>query len=485
MNITISVEITSLYKNDIMNNILTMVLTAGLLLCTGIPATAQDKVIGKPRILVSTDIGGTDPDDNQSMIHLLMYSDKFNVEGLVSTASYGPGSKEEILRMIDLYEKDFTRLSAAYPQLLSPGYLRSVTKQGRRDEAPLCGYAKPTEGSEWIIRCARKESSQPLWILVWGCLEDVAQALHDAPDIAPKIRINWVGGPNKKWGSNGYNYIVTHFPDLWFIEDNSSYRGFIGNAKDKTTYQAPFWQSFMKGHGAMATAFKHYYDGICKMGDTPTLLYLMGKGFNADEPDPPHWGGQFSKISRSPKYIVSGPLCKGDTVPVYSLMEWRLKGPVLEKDKDLKLRQMKDSVCFIMRTANQDWRGYYEGRGVYVVRYSPKAPATLSYTITSDIKGFPVQSGAFQVGEKWPAVGEYRCTSKTIKAVPIKLGNTWWSDLSDESKQGGMSDDSSQAGGDYSRQNGKWQGAATVSVWRNEVMKDWAERFAKIPAIEE
>ena len=27
----------------------------------------------KPRVLVSTDIGGTDPDDNQSVTHLLMY----------------------------------------------------------------------------------------------------------------------------------------------------------------------------------------------------------------------------------------------------------------------------------------------------------------------------------------------------------------------------------------------------------------------------
>ncbi|WP_310586132.1 nucleoside hydrolase-like domain-containing protein [Telluribacter humicola] len=37
----------------------------------------------KPRILISTDIGGTDPDDNQSMAHLLMYSDRFMIEGLV------------------------------------------------------------------------------------------------------------------------------------------------------------------------------------------------------------------------------------------------------------------------------------------------------------------------------------------------------------------------------------------------------------------
>ncbi len=33
----------------------------------------------KPPVLISTDIGGTDPDDNQSIIHLFMYSDRFNL----------------------------------------------------------------------------------------------------------------------------------------------------------------------------------------------------------------------------------------------------------------------------------------------------------------------------------------------------------------------------------------------------------------------
>nr|WP_244436583.1 nucleoside hydrolase-like domain-containing protein [Bacteroides timonensis] len=58
-------------------------------------------------MLISTDIGGTDPDDNQSMAHLLMYTDCFDLEGIVSSPSYGSGNQEEILRMIYLYEKDF------------------------------------------------------------------------------------------------------------------------------------------------------------------------------------------------------------------------------------------------------------------------------------------------------------------------------------------------------------------------------------------
>ena len=68
-------------------------------------------------------------------------------------------------------------------------------------------------------------------LLVWGGLDDVAQALHDAPDIQDKIRIYWIGGPNKKWSTNSYSYIVENFPYLWFIENNASYRGFIANYK--------------------------------------------------------------------------------------------------------------------------------------------------------------------------------------------------------------------------------------------------------------
>ena len=55
-----------------------------------VPTYAQQK----PRVLISTDIGGTDPDDNQSMIHLLMYANEFDIEGLISSPSYGSGSKE-------------------------------------------------------------------------------------------------------------------------------------------------------------------------------------------------------------------------------------------------------------------------------------------------------------------------------------------------------------------------------------------------------
>jgi hypothetical protein len=44
----------------------------------------------KPRLIVLTDIGG-DPDDRQSMIRLMLYSNEFEIEGLIASASGTPG----------------------------------------------------------------------------------------------------------------------------------------------------------------------------------------------------------------------------------------------------------------------------------------------------------------------------------------------------------------------------------------------------------
>ena len=110
------------------------------------------------------------------MAHLLMYTDCLDLEGIVSSPSYGSGNREEILRMIDLYEKDLPKLSEHIKGLMSPAELRAITKQGRKGAAPYRGFLTPTEGSRWIVQCARRQDERPLWISVWGGLDDVAQA---------------------------------------------------------------------------------------------------------------------------------------------------------------------------------------------------------------------------------------------------------------------------------------------------------------------
>ena len=96
--------------------------TVFLLILSFCPAYsfAQNQLAGhRYRVLVSTDIGGTDPDDFQSMVHLLVYADCFDIEGLISSP-YGPGRKEHILEVIDCYANDYANLKTYSDQYPTP-----------------------------------------------------------------------------------------------------------------------------------------------------------------------------------------------------------------------------------------------------------------------------------------------------------------------------------------------------------------------------
>lgn len=54
-----------------------------LLLALALPALAH-AAQEKPRLIVLTDIGG-DPDEEQSLVRLLLYSNQFDIKGLIAT----------------------------------------------------------------------------------------------------------------------------------------------------------------------------------------------------------------------------------------------------------------------------------------------------------------------------------------------------------------------------------------------------------------
>lgn len=412
-------------------------------------AIAQKPVPERPRIIISTDIGGTDPDDNQSMAHFLMYSNEFDIEGLISSPSYGSGSTKEIIRMIGLYERQLPMFQQHGTNWPSPLFLRSITKQGRHGAAPYQGFDKATEGSDWIIKCAKKTDKRPLYILVWGGLDDVAQALHDEPNIASRLRIYWIGGPNKKWSINSYSYIVANFPHLWFIENNASYRGFIYDSKNKDKYNKGYFDNYIKGAGVMGEDFSHYYKGNPKLGDTPSLLYMMDGDPSC--PTKESWGGSFVKINYSSRVVFKGITTANDTVPIYSIMEFYVKGPV---QKNMAI----GTPCITLTIDRQNWDGYYVGKGKYVVRFSTYKLGTLPYTITSSLPNFKTQEGAITISNLW--------SGKRHK-TDYRLGDNWYSDSQESSLF--------------------WkncQGAMTSQKWRNEIMEDWGKRWNWLKVID-
>src|SRR5258708_2126098 len=86
-----------------MSMILSVVLLSIFFFSPGVLAQVSKKL----RVIVLTDIEA-DPDDTQSMIRFLTYSNQWDVEGLIATTSIHQKTRvapETILKILDAYKK--------------------------------------------------------------------------------------------------------------------------------------------------------------------------------------------------------------------------------------------------------------------------------------------------------------------------------------------------------------------------------------------
>lgn len=265
------------------------------------------------RVLISTDIGGSDDDDIQSLVHLLMYADLFDVEGLVSSPP-GAGRMHDVLEVIDVYARDYPRLHAQSPRYPAPDTLRTVTKQGAVDAAPASGWSEPTEGSRWIVEQARRPDPRPLYVLVWGAITDVAQAVHDAPDIKGRLRVYFIASWNQQQDRAAFAYLDTQHRDLWLVHADTTFRGwYMGGNQSGDLDNARFVREHVCGHGALGDYFCGLSPalgpnsaGRIKMGDTPSVGYLL-RG-NPNDPTGESWGGRFVPHPEGrPRWWVDDP----------------------------------------------------------------------------------------------------------------------------------------------------------------------------------
>ena len=139
----------------------------------------------RPRLAVLTDIGG-DPDDQQSMIRLMVYANEFDLELLIASAAGTPGELKEsttrpdlIRRIIDAYGEVLPHLqrhAAGWPTV---EWLRGRVMSGN----PLrgrqhIGADHDTAASRALVdRIDAGTPGRPLNLAVWGGQTDLAQAL--------------------------------------------------------------------------------------------------------------------------------------------------------------------------------------------------------------------------------------------------------------------------------------------------------------------
>jgi hypothetical protein len=286
----------------------------------------------KPRLVVLTDIapGDIEPDDMESMIRLVTYADRYEIEALIASGGWNssgrayPASWMDSLSVtIDAYERDLPNLSkrsgqSGFQPLASESgrqtigywpsadYLRSRVALGSLELGMAkIGAGNRSAGSDLIIRLVDENDPRPLWITVWGGGNTLAQAIwqvkqerteDELKTFLGKLRVYTITDQDVPWGERHSNYGFSSHQwmrrefekELLFIWDESAWL----TQNDLGSRSWDTYAEHIQGHGDLGSIYPRNKWGV--EGDTPSFLHLMPTGLNdPSEPDQTGWGGRF------------------------------------------------------------------------------------------------------------------------------------------------------------------------------------------------
>ena len=292
-------------------------LTLFLLIAVTI-AVADDR----PRLLVTTDIGG-DPDDQQSLIRLMVYANQFEIEGLVASASGVPGELDHAITRPDLIREIVEAYGEARPRLqryeadwpMAETLLAVTTSGNPQRGLDHIGEAHDTEGSRWIIRRVDAGTpTRPLNISIWGGQTDFAQALWRVKTdrgttglaaFVQKLRVFDIADQD-----GIATWIHAQFPGLFYVLSKSppdtdrrkaSFRGMYLTGDEELTSHAWIEKHILSASplGALyptKTWTKPNPHACMKEGDTPSWFFFLRLGGNDPAaPSLPGWGGRYER----------------------------------------------------------------------------------------------------------------------------------------------------------------------------------------------
>ncbi|MGK9476431.1 nucleoside hydrolase-like domain-containing protein [Melioribacter sp. OK-6-Me] len=294
------------------------------------------EAIQKQRLIVLTDIEN-EPDDTQSMIRLLLYSNVIDIEGLIATTSVWKKTNpepESIIKLVKAYGKvqpNLNQHESGFPEM--EDLLSKVKKGNLSYGMDGVGEGKDSEGSEWIIKMLEKKDDRPLWISIWGGANTLAQALYklhrtksenELKQLIAKLRVYTISDQD----DSGY-WIRENFPQLFYIvspgDDYGSATWIAINTVvdgiDNTTISNQWIeQNIQQGHGPLGALYPDVSYGM--EGDTPSWLMLIPNGLNVPEhPDWGGWGGRYEfykPIFDSTQKGVSGLPKKPETRKIWT-----------------------------------------------------------------------------------------------------------------------------------------------------------------------
>jgi hypothetical protein len=248
----------------------------------------------KQRLVITTDIGGGDPDDMESMVHAFLLSNEFDLEGIIYGHAWTEANlvlgKQRIESVIDAYEKALPNLKIHADGYPDPVYLRSVVKQGQSKPCMAgTGDGKDSDGSNLIIDVVdKKDDPRPVWLNAWGGANTIAQAYwkvkntrtpEEVDKFVHKVRVYDVLGQ-----CDGGSWIAKTFPDSFYIRNVDGVYGWAPSQ----SWTAENIQS----HGPLGQIYPTSKWAI--EGDSPSFFHVSSRGLNEpDELAQGGWGGRF------------------------------------------------------------------------------------------------------------------------------------------------------------------------------------------------
>jgi hypothetical protein len=287
-----------------------------------LPPTHIDDFAGRPRLLVLSDIGN-EPDDQMSLVRLLLYSCELEIEALVATTSTWqktarhPETMHALIRAYGEVRPNLLRHAPGWPAAEDLASRVSSGQPGYGMAA--AGLDRSSPGAQAILRAADRDDPRPLWISIWGGANTLAQALMEAratrpPDaltkLVRKLRVYSISDQDDAGA-----WIRREFPDLFYIvqpstQDSEEYyyatwTGISGDVYYRNCQGADarfvtneWLDANIRSRGPLGKAYPRF-DYIME-GDTPTFLGLVDNGLNAHRrPDWGGWGGRY--VYRQPR----------------------------------------------------------------------------------------------------------------------------------------------------------------------------------------
>ncbi|HOS46874.1 MAG TPA: DUF1593 domain-containing protein [Paludibacter sp.] len=278
----------------------------------------------KPRIVILTDVSTWETDDSESLVRLLVHADMLEIEAIIYTTGWSLDViRDDFFQLIhdaiNAYEKDLPNLMKRSGQVgfnkdesrqtigywPSVEYLRQRTVVGSKKRGiDKIGKDNISDGSNLIIKLADENDERPLWILVWGGGNTLAQSIWQVQQNRSKAELNkflhkiqtytitdqdrpYAGGT--PYDISSHQWMRREFEkELMFLWDESAWKFQNGTGRSN-------WDEYannIQNHGNLGKVYPKYKNGV--EGDTPSFLYVMPTGLNDPLiPNQVSWGGYF------------------------------------------------------------------------------------------------------------------------------------------------------------------------------------------------